>query len=69
MRAALAPALALVALGLAACAETQGANVAGTADYDTLKRASAACEAKGGKFVLKDGGDTQYIQDYVCKGT
>ena len=69
MRRALAPALMGLALGLTACAETQGANVAGTADYDTLRRASADCAAKGGRFVLKDGGDSQYIQDYACKGT
>jgi hypothetical protein len=69
MRFALIPVLAFIAFGVAACAETQGANAAGTADYDTLKRASADCAAKGGKFVLKDGGDAQYIQDYECKGT
>ncbi|HLZ76156.1 hypothetical protein [Phenylobacterium sp.] len=66
---AFAPLLAVLALGLSACAETQDANVTGTADYDTLKRATADCAAKGGKFVLKDGGDSQYIQDYACKGT
>ncbi len=69
MSRALAPMLALLVVGLAACAETQGANASGTADYDTLRRATADCAAKGGKFVLKDGGDSQYIQDYVCKGT
>jgi putative hemolysin len=61
--------LMLLTLGLVACSETQGANIAGTADYDTVKRASADCAAKGGRFVLKDGGDSQYIQDYECKGT
>jgi hypothetical protein len=65
MRTALA--ISLLALGLAAC-ETTGNNVSGTADYDSLKRAAQACEAQGGKFVLKDGGDAQYIQDYECKG-
>jgi putative hemolysin len=69
MKRAAVPMLVVLALGLAACAETQGANAAGTADYDTLSRASKDCAAKGGKFVLKDGGDSQYIQDYECKGT
>jgi hypothetical protein len=53
-------------LGLGAC-ETTGNNVSGTADYDSLKRATDDCKATGGKLVLKDGGDEQYIQDYVCK--
>ena len=66
MRRAIFPVLALLALGLAAC-EQPGNNVSGTADYDSLKRASADCAAKGGKLVLKDQGDAQYIQDYECK--
>ena len=68
MRRALAPMMTVLALSLAAC-ETGGANVAGTADYDSLSRATADCTAKGGKLVLKELGDPQYIQDYVCKGT
>jgi hypothetical protein len=64
MRAALAM---IMLLGLTAC-ETGSANVSGTADYDSLSRATKACEATGGKLVLKDEGDAQYIQDYVCKG-
>ncbi len=59
---------ALLLVGLSAC-ETTGNNVSGTADYDSLKRATDACAAQGGKLVLKDGGNIQYIQDYVCKGT
>ena len=55
----------LFALGLAAC-ET-AANQAGTADYDSLRRAHDDCAAKGGTLALKDGGDSQYIQDYSCK--
>jgi hypothetical protein len=54
-------------LTLAACG-TPGDNVSGTADYDSLRRATQACEITGGKLVLKDQGDAQYIQDYVCKG-
>jgi hypothetical protein len=63
----LLPIFAVLMLGLGAC-ETTGNNVSGTADYDSLKRATEACVAKGGKLVLKDQGDAQYIQDYVCKG-
>ncbi|MGZ6020351.1 MAG: hypothetical protein ACXWKO_16910 [Phenylobacterium sp.] len=60
--------LAVMALGLAAC-ETGGSNVAGTADYDSLKRANADCAAKGGKLVLKPEGNAEYIDAYECKGT
>ena len=59
--------MTLLALGLAGC-ETGGDNVSGTADYDSLSRAQQECAAQGGKLVLKDGGDAQYIQDYECKG-
>jgi len=58
--------IVVAALGLGAC-ETTGNNVAGTADYDSLRRATEDCKAKGGELVLKDQGDAQYIQDYVCK--
>ena len=64
-----AAALILVAaLALSAC-ETTGGNISGTADYDSLKRATDDCKAKGGKLVLKDEGNAQHILDYVCKGT
>jgi len=55
----------LLALGLSAC-ET-ASTLTGTADYDSLSRATADCKAQGGELVLKDGGDAQYIQDYACK--
>jgi len=54
------------ALGLAACETTSG-NVSGTADYDSLKRATDDCKAKGGSLVLRDEGNNQRIQDYDCK--
>jgi hypothetical protein len=57
----------ILAFGLAAC-ETAG-NAAGTADYDTLKRATDECKASGGELVLKDQGDQQRIDAYVCKRT
>ena len=66
MKHALAPfAILALALGLAAC-ETSS-TLTGTADYDSLSRATAACTAEGGKLVLKDEGNAQMIQDYVCK--
>jgi hypothetical protein len=66
IRAATSTLLAMLALGLAAC-ETGGANVAGTADYDSLSRATRDCAAKGGKLVLKPDGNAQYIDAYECK--
>jgi hypothetical protein len=66
MRRALAAMTALLALDLAAC-ETTGNNVSGTADYDSLSRATATCKAEGGKLVLKPDGDPQRLQAYECK--
>ena len=60
-------AVMILAFGLTGC-ETAG-NAAGTADYDTLKRATDECKASGGELVLKDQGDRQRIDAYVCKGT
>jgi len=60
-----AAALIVLTLGLAAC-ETASTD-AGTADYDALKRATADCTAQGGKLVLKEEGDPQRIDAYVCK--
>jgi hypothetical protein len=66
MRAAvLTMAASVLALGLAAC-ET-ASTAAGTADYDSLRRATADCAAQGGTLTLKAGGDAQYIQGYACK--
>ena len=62
MRAGLA---LILALGVAACAtEREG----GIANYDALKQAQEACTAKGGKLMLKDGGNSQWLEDYSCKG-
>jgi hypothetical protein len=58
--------VAVLGFGLSAC-ETGGTNVAGTADYDSLSRATADCTAKGGKLVLKPEGNAQYIDAYECK--
>jgi hypothetical protein len=62
-----AAAITILALGLAAC-ETANTE-AGTADYDALKRATEDCKAQGGSLVLKDQGDPQRIDAYVCKRT
>jgi hypothetical protein len=66
MKAALA--LMVLTLSLGAC-ETGMTNAAGTADYDALKRATDDCKVRGGSLVLKDQGDAQRIDAYVCKGT
>jgi len=61
----LAALLLLSALGLAACASA--APEAGVANYDALKKAHVACEAKGGTLVLQKNGDPEYIGDYACE--
>jgi hypothetical protein len=66
MRAALTiPLVSAFALGLCAC-ET-ASTLTGSADYDSLSRATADCTAQGGKLVLKDQGNAEHIQDYACK--
>jgi hypothetical protein len=60
-------ALALtLALGLAGCAAS--AREGGIANYDGLKQAQEKCAAQGGKLMLKDGGNSQWLEDYSCKG-
>ena len=63
----IAAAMMILALGLGACETTE--NAGGAADYDALKRATEDCTAQGGKLVLKDQGDPQRMQAYVCKRT
>ena len=58
-------AIVLGALALTACAEAGPAG--GIANYDSLRDAAKACEARGGTLVLQDGGDPQNITDYACK--
>jgi hypothetical protein len=58
-------ALALM-LGLTACASP--AREGGIANYDGLKQAQEKCAAQGGKLALKDGGNSEWLQDYTCKG-
>ncbi|MGH6911384.1 MAG: hypothetical protein ACREE0_11980 [Phenylobacterium sp.] len=55
----------ILAFGLAACAtEREG----GIANYDALKQAQEKCAAQGGKLTLNDGGNSEWLQDYSCKG-
>jgi len=55
----------MLLLSLAACAtEREG----GIANYDGLKQAQEKCAAQGGKLTLKDGGNSEWLQDYSCKG-
>jgi hypothetical protein len=56
---------ALAACGLlCACA---GVNEGGLANYDALRKAAAACEAKGGELRLQNGGNPEMISDFSCK--
>ena len=56
----------MLVLGLAACASS--AREGGIANYDGLKQAQEKCAAQGGKLMLKDGGNSEWLQDYSCKG-
>ena len=56
---------AILLLGLAGCAtEREG----GIANYDGLKAAQEKCAAAGGTLMLKSGGNSQWLEDYSCKG-
>ena len=56
----------ILLLGLAACASS--AREGGIANYDGLKQAQEKCAAQGGTLTLKDGGNSEWLQDYSCKG-
>ena len=56
----------ILVLGLAACASSE--REGGIANYDGLKQAQEKCAAQGGKLTLKDGGNSEWLQDYSCKG-
>ena len=62
MRAAL---ILVVLMGMTACVSSREG---GIANYDGLKQAQEACAANGGKLKLKDGGNSQWLEDYSCKG-
>jgi len=56
----------LLVLGLAGCASASPEG--GVATYDALKQAQDNCAAKGKTLTLKSGGNTQWLEDYACKG-
>ena len=56
----------VLVLGLAGCASSE--REGGIANYDGLKQAQEKCAAQGGKLMLKDGGNSQWLEDYSCKG-
>ena len=56
----------ILALSLAGCASSE--REGGIANYDGLKQAQEKCAAQGGKLTLKDGGNSEWLQDYSCKG-
>ena len=56
----------ILVLGLAACASA--AREGGIANYDGLKQAQEKCAAQGGKLKLKNGGNSEWLEDYSCKG-
>jgi hypothetical protein len=64
-------AIMLAAISLCACVSDAppGADDVYGANYDNLKRAQDACNAKGGTLTLRSGGDQQSIADYACKRT
>jgi hypothetical protein len=53
-------------LGLAGCIDGASPD-GGVANYDALRKAHDACAADGGSLTLKDGGNSEWIQDYACK--
>jgi putative hemolysin len=72
----IAASLALL-IGAAACSTvsqdaTQGANGrsyqldAGTADYDSLKRATDLCKSRGGSLVPRQDANLEKLSDYSC---
>jgi len=67
-------ALGLCALGLCALAACAGGPEgpawyqAGDVNYDALRAAHDACVAKGGTFVLRQGGDPTHLGDFACNG-
>jgi hypothetical protein len=53
-------------LGLAGCMDGTMPD-GGIANYDALRQAHETCAANGGTLTLKDGGNSQWLQDYACK--
>jgi putative hemolysin len=69
--------IAALSLGAAACSTvsqnaTQGAQGRsyqldpGTADYDSLQRATALCKSRGGTLVPRKDANLEELSDYSC---
>ncbi len=57
-------AILLAAIPLAACAASVGY---GTADYNSIRKATEDCQAGGGHLALKSGYDGRQLSSYVCQ--
>ncbi len=70
MRAAALPLALAMGLALAGCGALMKGDYdlpTGDANYDALKAATEACEAKGGHVRLKSGYDSRELSNYQCK--
>ncbi len=59
----------LAAISLLGCASLSGPSYvldAGDANYDALKRATQACEARHGQIELRKGYDGRDLSNYEC---
>jgi hypothetical protein len=59
--------IALAGVGLALCACTSYGAPDGDANYDAMKAATDACQARGGHLQLKAEHDGRAVSDYDCK--
>jgi hypothetical protein len=58
--------LLFLSAALVGCASGQQ-STGGYATYDDLRRATEACQARGGRLELIRNGDAQAMSDYECK--
>ena len=59
--------MTLTAAALAACSTTTTEPLGtGIASYDNLRSANAACAARGGQVMPRQGGDPAQLADYSC---
>ena len=75
MRGAALIAAAVMALACSACATTSGGDPlagrsyrldSGAADYDSLQRATALCNSRGGSLKPDNGADLTELSSYSC---
>jgi hypothetical protein len=62
-----AAALALALYGCASTAQESYGLGSGDANYDAIKGATQACQARGGQIRLKNGYDGRELASYQCK--